>query len=209
MNNRHLEGIAKVGVLFVVVFTVSSVVTGFVVSEPSLGTGGASVGTQTGSGFDDTSLQNGTDRANAVVDDPGRVARAYNEHVDRVPAVLEERTDSDRKQRLALEAYASLRANLADEVIEFRIRTADGDVETYTVWTDEDAYIVRYRTGGSDVEPGVTVVTDETTIERIAASNDRPAAVVDAVEADDINVRGAGLDGFMLERSLKLYAELR
>lgn len=193
-------------VLFVGVFTVSSLVTGFVVT--GLSTGAAIPSVDSPLDHESASDDATTAREGAVIDDPERVVTGDNEHIDQLPAVLRDRIDDDRKQQLPVEASASLRNNLADEVIEFRVQTEDGDVETYTAWTDGEAYIVDYRTGESEAEPGVTVSTDEATIDAVAAADDRPKAVDDAVEAGDIDVQGTSVDGFMLDRSLELYADL-
>jgi hypothetical protein len=105
--------------------------------------------------------------------DPGAggIAAAYNENVDSLPGVIENRA--------------------ANERVELNIETSEGGTETYTAITDGDARITEFREGSHD--PTLRVSTDEATIREIANADNTGAAAAEAYESGDIRIEGVGM----------------
>ncbi|MFC5970969.1 hypothetical protein ACFPYI_06445 [Halomarina salina] len=138
-----------------------------------------------------------TSLENVVREDasPEEVVDAYNELVDRAPAVIDERFADDPDLReVAHLAYELATDRLADQVVELRVTTDDGEVQTYTVVTDEAAHVVDYDVGPTDDET-IRVASDEATLGTIATAEDPVSAVVDAHERGDLSVEHVGPDG--------------
>jgi hypothetical protein len=126
---------------------------------------------------------------------PATVAERYNDVVERAPALIDERFADDPLQRaVALAAYERANDALADQVVELRVTTDDGETVVYTVTTDEDARIVSYDDGATDDET-LRATTDEATLRAVAAADDPAIAALDAVERGDISVEATGEDG--------------
>lgn len=110
------------------------------------------------------------------------VAAAYNENVDALPDVLQNRA--------------------ADERIELNVQTSEGETMTYTAVTDEDARVTEISEGSND--PTIRVTTDEATIREIANAEDTGAAASEAYESGDIQVEGVGVTNTVTIEAVKI-----
>lgn len=119
---------------------------------------------------------------------PAAVADRYNDVAEHAPSLIDERfADAPIQRAVALATYERASDALADQVVELRVTTDDGETVVYTVTTDEDARIVSYDDGATDDET-LRVATDEATLRAVAAADDPATAALDAVERGDISV---------------------
>lgn len=197
-------GSVSVGVALVVLLLLSAVASG--------GTGGYTddAGAVPVVELDDeqrTVVASDDDRATVEGVSPRAVAERYNEVAERVPALIDERFADDPIQRaVALGVYELAKDRLADQVVELRVTTDDGDTVVYTVTTDDAARIVSYDDEATDDET-MRVVTDETTLRELATADDPVTAAVDAYERGDITVDATGGVDATLVRGLTELAE--
>lgn len=197
-------GSVSVGVALVVLLLLSAVASG--------GTGGdtGDAGAVPVVELDDeqrTVVASDDDRATVEGVSPRAVAERYNEVAERVPTFIDERFADDPIQRaVALGVYELAKDRLADQVVELRVTTDDGDTVVYTVTTDDAARIVSYDDEATDDET-MRVVTDETTLRELATADDPVTAAVDAYERGDITVDAAGGVDATLVRGLTELAE--
>lgn len=110
------------------------------------------------------------------------IAAAYNENIDALPDVLQNRA--------------------ADERVELNVQTSEGETVTYTATTDEDARVTEIREGSHD--PTIRVTTDEETIREVANAEDTGAAASEAYESGDIQVEGVGLTNTVKVQAVKI-----
>lgn len=103
--------------------------------------------------------------------DTENLAAVYNENVDQLPDVIQNRAAGER--------------------VELNVQTSEGETMTYTAVTDEDARVTEIREGSHD--PTIRVTTDEATIREIANAENTGAATSEAYESGDIQIEGVGL----------------
>lgn len=114
--------------------------------------------------------------------DPEELASAYNENIDSVPDVIQNRA--------------------ADERVELNVHTSEGETVTYTAVTDDDARITEIREGSHD--PTIRVTTDEATIREVANAEDTATAASEAYESGDIRVEGVGTANTVKVEAVKI-----
>jgi hypothetical protein len=142
----------------------------------------------------------------ALVD---RLVDEYNDRLDEAPDALREQyADDPMRADGAVATLDAARSQLADERVELRVTTDEGDW-VVVAQTDESARIIDYEFGPDalDEPADLRLSTDEATLERVWTAEDPQAAAIEAYESGEIRIEGDGVDGLeaaALEASLRL-----
>jgi hypothetical protein len=103
--------------------------------------------------------------------DAETLVEAYNGSINEVPSVIANR--------------------FAGERVEIIVEQSNGETQTYTAVTNENAKITEFEDGV--VDPTMRLRTDAETIRGIANAEDSGAAAVEAYESDSMTVEGVGV----------------
>ncbi|WP_254538868.1 hypothetical protein [Halomarina litorea] len=147
--------------------------------------------------------------AELVESHPDRLARVdrlvddYNDHLDGASERIRDRFADDPATAAAVgAAFDLVRGRLADQRIEVRVATGDGDA-VFVATTDEEARVTGYELGEGDGSAGLRIRTDEATIRDIRNAADGPAAVVEAYRSGAIRIEGDGFEAVALDRTVR------